>query len=272
MPSTYASRRHLRGEGELRAAHPPLPLARWRPAPACGSEIDVGGRLRALRESRELSLRELAEKSGLALNTVSLIENAKTSPSVGTLQQLAVALQVPITTFFETDLPKRSVVYLPAARRPRVTFEHGILEDLGSGLADRAVEPFLITLRPNMGSGLHAVVHTGYEFVYCLRGRITYTLEDLVYVLEPGDSLLFEAVLPHCWGNQEQVLAQALLVLYPGDAHDHPTERHFAPRGADGEAMEQVSGDDKARPRKGQKPGANKGYRRFRRGLGEALA
>ena len=47
------------------------------------------------------------------------------------------------------------------------------------------------------------------------------------YVLNPGDSLLFESHLPHCWRNNETQQAQAILVLYPTDEHDHPTERHF---------------------------------------------
>ena len=65
--------------------------------------IDVGKRLRLLRSEKGLSLRALAELSGLNFNTLSLIENAKSSPSVSTLQRLAIALDVPITTFFEVE-------------------------------------------------------------------------------------------------------------------------------------------------------------------------
>ena len=55
--------------------------------------IDVGSRLRMLRAGASLSIRALAEMSGLNVNTLSLIENGKTSPSVSTLQQLAGALE-----------------------------------------------------------------------------------------------------------------------------------------------------------------------------------
>ena len=96
-------------------------------------EINVGGSLRRLREERNLTLRVLAEKSCLAINTLSLIENGKSSPSVSTLQQLAVALEVPITAFFETETEKKSLAYVKVDRRPRATFEHGMLEDLGAG-------------------------------------------------------------------------------------------------------------------------------------------
>ncbi|MCL4393297.1 MAG: cupin domain-containing protein [Chloroflexi bacterium] len=195
-------------------------------------EINVGRRLRALRDERDLSARVLAEKSSLAVNTLSLIETGKTSPSVSTLQQIAYALDVPITEFFETDAPKSSVAYVRAAERPRAAFAHGTLEDLGAGITHRAVEPFVVTLEPNMGSGPNAIVHTGYEFVYCLQGRIAYTIEERTYLLEAGDSVLFESHLPHRWHNVDTAASRAILVLYPTDERDHPTERHFTPKEA----------------------------------------
>lgn len=191
-------------------------------------EVNVGQRLRQLRTERDLSIRALAALSHLSINTLSLIENGKTSPSVSTLQQLAAALHISISFFFETDTPKSQVVHSKARQRPRVQFQHGALEDLGAGMTDRAVQPFLVTLEPNSGSGPDQIVHTGYEFLFCIKGRITYTVEEHVYLLEPGDSLLFESHLPHRWYNVEPEQSQALLVLYPTDARDRPTDRHFA--------------------------------------------
>jgi transcriptional regulator with XRE-family HTH domain len=195
---------------------------------ATDSPVNVGQRLRELRAERGLSIRALAERSGLNVNTFSLIENSKTSPSVSTLQQIAAALEVPMTAFFETDTPKNSIAHIVARNRPRLAFAQGTLEDLGAGLTSRAVEPFVMTLEPHATSGDDPIVHTGFEFVFCLQGRITYRVEDQSYVLEPGDSLLFESYLPHCWRNDEAQPAQAILVLYPTDARDRPTERHFS--------------------------------------------
>jgi transcriptional regulator with XRE-family HTH domain len=190
-------------------------------------EVDVGSRLRELRTERELTIRALAEKSGLSINTLSLIENKKTSPSISTLQQIAIALEEPITAFFETYAPKSSIVHIKANRRPRAAFEHGTLEDLGAGLTNRAVEPFIVRLEPFASSGPNPIVHTGFEFVFCLDGRIAYTIEDQTYLLEPGDSLLFESHLPHRWQNVEEVPSQSLLVLLPTDVRDRPTKHHF---------------------------------------------
>ncbi len=192
------------------------------------ADIDVGQRLRAVRTRMNLSIRALAEKSELNVNTLSLIENGKTSPSVSTLQQLAQALQVPITTFFESDGGMKKVVYQKSGERTRAAFAHGKMEYLGAGMPRFGAEPLIVTLEPNAGSGKTPIVHTGREFVYCLEGRILYKVDDKTYLLEAGDSLIFEAYLPHHWINANSTPSRALLVLCPMDERDQPTERHFS--------------------------------------------
>jgi transcriptional regulator with XRE-family HTH domain len=191
-------------------------------------EIDVGRRLRELRAVRGFSMRGLAEKSGLNVNTLSLIENQRTSPSVSTLQQLAQTLQVSISAFFETDEGKKQVVHQKAGSRPKANFSHGSMEDLGAGMTRFGAEPLIVTLEPHADSGKNPIVHTGREFVYCLEGCITYTVDTETFLLEAGDSLLFEAYLPHHWKNVNATPSRALLVLCPMDARDNPTERHFS--------------------------------------------
>jgi transcriptional regulator with XRE-family HTH domain len=217
----------LHSEASMSKQSPARSAVKTQAATTLSSEVNVGQRLRELRTERDLSIRALAEQSGLAINTLSLIENNKTSPSVSTLQQISAALTVPITAFFETVAAKNSVSYVKVSQRRSAAFAHGTLQDLGAGLTSRAVEPFLVTLEPNAGSGAHSIVHTGHEFVYCLTGRIVYTIEERTYLLEPGDSLLFESHLPHRWHNADAGLSQAILVLYPADERDRPTERHF---------------------------------------------
>jgi len=190
--------------------------------------IDVGTRLRILRAGAGLSIRALAELSKLNVNTLSLIENGKTSPSVSTLQQLAGALGVPVTEFFVTEGGNETVVYQKNGGRPRALFEHGTMEDLGAGMARFGAEPLIVTLEAGAGSGKNPIVHTGREFVYCLEGRVAYSVDTETYLLEPGDSLLFEAYLPHRWKNADDTPARVLLVLCPLDERDQPTQRHFA--------------------------------------------
>jgi len=196
--------------------------------PAEQQDVPVGINLRRLREQQGITLRELAERSRLAVNTLSLIENGKTSPSVSTLQQLAGALGAPITAFFEGAAEPRAVAYVRSDSRPRASIDIGVLEDLGAGADIQAVEPFVVTLDPGASSGDSDIVHTGYEFVYCLSGNIVYTIDHVSYLLGPGDSLLFEAHLPHRWQNLSLAPSRTLLVLYPTDARDDPTALHFS--------------------------------------------
>jgi uncharacterized cupin superfamily protein len=173
-------------------------------------------------------MKSLAQMSGLNINTLSLIENERTSPSVSTLQQLAQSLQVPITVFFETDHGIRKLVHQKQGKRPRVTFQHSIIEDLAPGMPRMGAEPLLITFEPGTGSGKRVIVHTGREFVYCLDGRIAYTVDDEKYVLEPGDSLIFDAYLPHHCKNIGSTSSRILLVLCPMDERDQAREQHFS--------------------------------------------
>jgi transcriptional regulator with XRE-family HTH domain len=190
-------------------------------------EISVGQRLREIRTRRGLSLRSLAEASGLNINTLSLIENQHTSPSVSTLQQLSQTLQVPITEFFETDHGNKELVHQKQGQRPHISFEHSTMEDLAAGMPHFGAEPLIVILNPGADSGKNPIVHTGREFVYCIEGHVTYTVNNQNFLLDPGDSLVFEAYLPHQWKNSDPAPSRILLVLCPMDVRDSPTERHF---------------------------------------------
>lgn len=194
------------------------------PQPA---EAEVGRRLRQLRAWRALSLRALADLSGLNVNTLSLIENSKTSPSVSTLQQLARSLQVPITAFFETDPSPRPVVFTPANQRPAAQFGNTRMQNLARDLSTGALQSFVVALQPEEHSGEAMIVHTGYEFVFGLAGSVQYQVGEETFNLGPGDALAFEAHLPHCWKNHATGEAQFLLILQPADHRDAPLERHF---------------------------------------------
>lgn len=192
--------------------------------------VDVGRKLRDLRSERGLSIRDLARKSGLNVNTLSMIENGKNLPSLETLQRLSITLETPMKAFFEEHIPENKIMHYKASQRKSIPFAHGKLEDLGDGMPRRGVEIFLVTLNPHSNSGENLMVHTGREVVYCLEGQLSYTIDDQTFQLEPGDSLFFDAHLPHRWQNTGSIPTRSLLVLCPFDEQDRPTERHFIPQ------------------------------------------
>lgn len=189
----------------------------------------VGQQLRALRKARKLSIRALAERSGLSVNTLSLIENGKTSPSVTTLHQLAQTLNVSITAFFENERHNKRVVYQRAGERQQIVFPQGHMEKLNNGMPRLGSEPFVTKLEPSASSGEKPIIYAGRQFIYCLEGHITYTVDGDAYPLAPGDSLIFDAYIPHGWRNTDSTSSRALLVLCPVDASEEASERFVLP-------------------------------------------
>ena len=175
--------------------------------------VNIGERLRELREAHNISMRALATKSGLSANALSMIERGKTSPSVSTLYKLADALGVSITSFFGSDAERKQVVFLKADERRRVSFTRGIFEGLGGEQFVGRVEPFLLTLENSANSGPNNMSHTGHEFVFCLRGQLEYQVERQIYQLSAGDSLLFAAQLKHRWKNPGRTVTTALIII-----------------------------------------------------------
>jgi transcriptional regulator with XRE-family HTH domain len=190
-------------------------------------EVSLGNRLRELRRQQALSLRALAEKSGLSANTLSLIENGKTSPSVATLQQIALALNVPITAFFDTEIRRDPVIHTKNDQRTASAFAHGTLEEMGSGVGTEGLQPFIANLNAQADSGPQPLVHDGSEFVYCLSGQVVYVVNEETYILEPGDSLLFTSKTPHAWRNESGEPVRLMIIMALESDPHHPNRRHY---------------------------------------------
>ena len=177
------------------------------------ASVDVATSLRELREARGISMRTLATKSGLSANALSMIERGKTSPSVSTLYKLADALGVSITAFFGAETEKKQVVFIKADERTRMSFTRGVFEALGGEQFSGRLEPFMLTLESGASSGPHNIVHSGHEFVFCLRGCLEYYVEKQIIELSAGDSLLFASKMQHRWKNSSKNVVNALIII-----------------------------------------------------------
>ena len=190
-------------------------------------EESLGNRLRELRRQQALSLRALAEKSGLSANTLSLIENGKTSPSVATLQQIAIALNIPITSFFEVKVNREPVIFSKQDQRAGNAFLHGRLEELGTGVGNEGLQPFVVSFDARSDSGPQPLTHEGSEFVFCLTGRVIYNVIGEEYTLEPGDSLLFSSQMKHRWRNTGGSVVNAIIIISAFNEDERPSEFHL---------------------------------------------
>jgi transcriptional regulator with XRE-family HTH domain len=206
--------------------------------------VDVGQRLRILREERDISMRALARRSGLSANALSMIERGLTSPSVSTLNKLATALEVPITAFFRQEPVREQIVFRKASERNRVPFLRGVIEGLGGESFTGKVEAFLLTLESGGSSGPHGMLHTGHELVFCLRGTIEYEVGDQRFLLEPGDSLIFAAQLMHRWRNPANNVANAIIVISAFEDSERPGEFHVASMISDASRRVELAEED----------------------------
>lgn len=182
-----------------------------------------------MRQQRGLSLRALAALCDLSPNTISLVERGVSSPSVSTLQQLASALGVPITSFFSEPVESTEVLLTRGDDRIRSGSASVVLESLGYGLTDQACDPFVVTLKPGANSGPKLMVHTGHELIMCLQGELEYEIAGESYRLYAGDSLLFHADLPHCWRNPSSGEAVFLMVMQVVEDRHLAVDQHLHP-------------------------------------------
>ena len=190
-------------------------------------DVDVGQRLRELREQRNVSMRSLAKMSGLSANGLSMIERNLTSPSVSTLTKLAKALEVPVAAFFREQNDKRKVVFCKKDDRNEIHFLHGKWEGLGGDQFEGQLEVYILHVEPGGSHGNHDLIHSGNEFVFCLEGQLEYEIETQHYSLEPGDSLFFLSRMQHRWQNPGKNMAKAIIVISGYDPHDSPGEYHL---------------------------------------------
>jgi transcriptional regulator with XRE-family HTH domain len=183
-------------EGEDLATGSGAPSESERPL-----ERAIGAKIRELRIRFHFSLAHLATAASISSGMLSKIENGQISPSLSTLQALATALNVPITTLFATFEEKRDCSFVSAGQgvviERRGTKVGHVYQLLGAALGgDLRVEPYLITLRAE-AAPYTAFRHAGVEFIYMLSGQVTYRHADRSYQLRPGDALLFDSGALH---------------------------------------------------------------------------
>ncbi len=164
-------------------------------------EAAIGRQVRALRKKLDMRVTELAKLAGLSSGMMSKIENGLTSPSLSTLAALSGALNVPVTALFQQFEERREATFVPAGQGLKIERRgtrsgHQYLLLGHSHDKTLAVEPYMITLTDESDSFPY-FQHAGSEFIYLLDGAMSYRHGDRVYTMKPGDSLFFDATVPH---------------------------------------------------------------------------
>jgi len=189
-------------------------------------DIDVGARLRSIREAHGLSQRQLAQRAGVTNGTISLIEQNRTSPSVASLRKVLGGIPITLAEFFsEEDLPPAEQIFfragelvelafdIPAAHKGAISFRQvGDLRGRNLQILHERYQPGADT-----GAGKTMLQHESEEGGLVIEGQIELTVGDQTRILKPGDAYLFDSRIPHRFhnvGDQDCVIISACTPPY----------------------------------------------------------
>lgn len=178
----------------------------------------VGERIKAIREKKEITLQQLAQKTGYTSALLNQIENHMMSPPLGALGKIANALGVRIGELWGEDKGGAYALVRKDERPSASSFasKEGVsygysYQSLGFGMKDRHIESYFVVLEPPTVKNPKPSVHDGEEFLFVLSGRMEVFLGDHADILEAGDSIQFDATIPHrvsCAGEEKtQIVA-----------------------------------------------------------------
>lgn len=168
------------------------------------SPVALGQELRRQRRARELTVEELADLAGVSSGLVSQLERGRANPSLSNLQKLARALRMPLVSLFspiEPPQPSRYGVVRAGARKQLVLPQEGIVYELLTPDLHRKLEMIRSVVPVDYDTSAVPYVHEGEECVHVLRGRIEAGIGGERIVLGPGDSITYDAIVPHWWRN-----------------------------------------------------------------------
>jgi transcriptional regulator with XRE-family HTH domain len=181
--------------------------------------VEVGPRIRALREALGLSLRDLAERTGVSAPMLSQVERGETSPTLAVAAKIAGGLELSLSQLLRLDEDGHVVVTRSGERRRRSRRGH-TLEELTPPLPGQRADVSLHTLAPNAATGgpddppLHEPGSR--ETTVVLEGELTLFVDGERRELREGDSVTFDADLPHHFENESGARTRFIAVVAAG--------------------------------------------------------
>jgi transcriptional regulator with XRE-family HTH domain len=166
--------------------------------------VSLGERLRTLRQQRGWTLAEVANRSGLAVSTISKVERGRMSLAYDKFMQLARGLDVDVGELFgapERSFTERSVAVTRAGQAERHETDEYLYEMLCTELRGKRMVPMTGRIKAHdVRQFSDFVRHSGEEFVFVLEGELTVHLEDREPILlGPHDSIYFDSAMAHAY-------------------------------------------------------------------------
>lgn len=189
-----------------------------------GEEVssEMGMRVKKARENRGLSIFDIYLRTDINVDLLSQIEEGEVIPPLGTVIKLAKALDLKMGYFISGEEAKAYTIVRRNDRKVTSRYDsgkekhHGYeYESLAPHKMDRYMEPFLVTLEPSETEEERST-HDGQEFIFVLRGKMEVRLGEEIHILEPGDSIYYDATVPHLVKCHGKETTKILAVLYTG--------------------------------------------------------
>ena len=182
----------------------------------------VGEKIKSLRESKSISREEMSERSGLAVEQIERIENNVDLPSLAPLIKIARVLGVRLGTFLDDQAETGPAICRHAGGNDTVSFSNNAIQSrkhmeyhaLAKSKADRHTEPFIIDVAPTDDNDFVLSTHEGEEFIYVLEGTMEISYGHDTYLLEAGDSIYYDSIVPHHVHAYQGQAARILAVVY----------------------------------------------------------
>lgn len=161
--------------------------------------MDIGARLKNLRTAKKVTIKALAETTGLSVGFISNIERNVNNPTINSLMKICEALEVDLQTFF--SLPNTdSVVMRKKDRQPLHPLEQPTIVWMHAKNSNH-LQPSFITMEPGAEYGDSPSGHEDEEICYIIRGRVEFLLGGESYLLEEGDCIYIHSFVSHSITN-----------------------------------------------------------------------
>lgn len=171
----------------------------------------LGYRLKQLRLSKNMSLRALAERSGLSHPFISSIEKNVGNPSVSSLKRILDELDITLSDFFAEKVSVERVAFYKASELVELADGEKLsYRQVGANLKDAKMMILHERYAPGASTGEDAYHHVAEEGGVVVSGRILITVGDTSKVLESGDAYYFDSTLPH---KMENIFEEECVVI-----------------------------------------------------------
>ena len=182
------------------------------------SEDSVGKNIKVLRKQKNITLQELAARTGFTKSYLSKIERSKKAPPHSTVNRIAMALEVEVAYILSEKLKNSSDIRISFTKKN----EGKVVESLGSSYGYKYQALGFTKPGKNMQAYIietpfkesNVFQHEGEEFIYVLEGKYEFIYNGKRYIMEEGDSVYFDSGVPHSARSLGKKKAKILAIMY----------------------------------------------------------